>query len=231
MSAISELLTGIRSLPEFTDDLAHLTIENMKACLFTEDVAKVLSELLPSTSPNIGLETGSEFHTKQIGKCGTPTDVIRAVKIAKKFKMTPYVYFIYGLPGETPETVDESIKMMRLISDAGVERIIMYGFRALPDSAFADFPEPGSDYELGQRMREEAARINRSKKDQYLDSTIRGIAAEPSWTKHGYTMVYPLGEGPLMTVQGGFSPGTLLTVHVTQVLSAGLLEGEVVSLE
>ncbi|MGY5852465.1 MAG: radical SAM protein, partial [Candidatus Thorarchaeota archaeon] len=194
MRAITELLTGITSLPEFEAELAHLTIENMKACLFTEEVAKVLSEYLPSTSPNIGLETGSENHTQQIGKCGTPEDVLRAVKIAKTFGMTPYVYFIYGLPGETSETVDESIKMMRMISDAGVERIIMYGFRALPDSAFADFPQPGPDYELGRRMREEAARINRSKKDRYLDTTIRGIAAEPSWTKHGYTMVYPLGE-------------------------------------
>ena len=74
----------------------------------------------------------------------------------------------------------------------------------------------------------EAERINRKRKEQYLEKIVRGIAAEPSRTHHGFTMVYPLEEGPLMTVPGGFSAGTFLSVRVTEVLSSGLVAGEVV---
>ncbi|MFX1560527.1 MAG: hypothetical protein ACFFBL_08050, partial [Promethearchaeota archaeon] len=60
------------------------------------------------------------------------------------------------------------------------------------------------------------------------DKIVRGIAAEPSRTHSGFTMVYPLEEGPLMTVPGGFSTGTLLSIRITEVLSSGLVAGEVV---
>jgi tRNA A37 methylthiotransferase MiaB len=117
---------------------------------------------------------------------------------------------------------------MKAVSDAGAERIILYGFRPLPGTAFENHPESSTKSELGMLLRNEADKINREKKDNYLGKTIRGIAAEPSWTRHGYTMVNALDEGPLMTVPGGYSPGTLLNVKVTKVLSGGLVAGEVV---
>jgi radical SAM superfamily enzyme YgiQ (UPF0313 family) len=200
----------------------------MKACLFTNEVAKTLKKSMISSSPNIGLETGSEYHMRQIGKCGSPDDVVRAVKVATAHDMKPFVYLIYGLPGETSETTEQSIQMMRSVSDAGAERIILYGFRSLPGSAFANYPESSLKDEFGQILRNEAEKINRQKKEQYLEKVVRGIAAEPSRTHHGFTMVYPFEEGPLMTVPGGFSAGTLLSVKVTEVLSSGLVAGEVV---
>lgn len=142
--------------------------------------------------------------------------------------MNPFVYFIYGLPGEDEETVRESIEIMKEVSNAGAERIIMYGFRPLPGSAFENYPESSTKDELGMQLRKEADRINREKKDSYLGKIIRGIAAEPSWARHGYTMVSPLEEGPLMTVPGGYSPGTLLNVLISEVLSSGLVAGNVV---
>jgi len=117
---------------------------------------------------------------------------------------------------------------MKAVSDAGAERIILYGFRPLPGTAFENHPESSTQSELGLLLRNEADRINREKKDNYLGKIIRGIAAEPSWARHGYTMVNPLEEGPLMTIPGGYSPGTLLNIRVTKVLSGGLVAGEVV---
>ncbi|MFW9793275.1 MAG: B12-binding domain-containing radical SAM protein, partial [Candidatus Thorarchaeota archaeon] len=228
LPAIRGLLKELTSLPKVKDGLVHISIENMKACLFTEEVAKTLTESMFSSSPNIGLETGSDSHMRQIGKCGTSEDVIRAVKIAQKYKMKPFVYLIYGLPGENSETVEQSIKMMQDVSESGAERIILYGFRALPGSAFAESPESSTKDEHGIKLRKEAERINRMKKKQYVGAIVRGIAAEPSKTHHGFTMVYPLEEGPLMTVQGGFSSGTLLSVRIKDVLSSGLVAGEVV---
>jgi hypothetical protein len=200
----------------------------MKACLFDESVASLLSSILDNSSPNIGLETGSSSHSLAIGKCGTPDDVIRAISLAKKYSMRPYVYFIYGLPGETPESVAASVEVMRAVHQAGAERIILYGFRPLPGSAFSDFPSPDPNDPISAPLRKEADRINRDRKEDYMGQVVRGVAAEPSWTKTGYTMVNPLGEGPLMTVQGGFSPGTLIDLRIVRVLSPGLLEGEVV---
>ncbi|MCF2137486.1 MAG: B12-binding domain-containing radical SAM protein [Candidatus Thorarchaeota archaeon] len=228
IDAIKELLADITALPQFEEGTAHLAIENMKACLFTEEVAQAITQYAHDTSPNIGLESGSSEHIEKIGKSGTPTDVLNAVRVAHKFNMSPFVYLIYGLPGETSETVEESIRLMMKLSKAGAERIILYGFQPLPGSAFADFPPASFNDPLGKRLRDAAEKINRGKKDRYLNTTIKGIAAEPSLTHRGYTMVYPLSEGPIMTVPGGYSAGTLLTVKITKVLSAGLLLGRVV---
>ena len=38
-------------------------------------------------------------------------------------------------------------------------------------------------------------------------------------------MVYPMSEGPLMTVEGGYSSGTIMDVEIIEVLSPGLLKG------
>ena len=228
LEAIRNLLEKLNALPQVVNKTAHIAIENMKACLFSEEVAKTLVDSMMASSPNIGLETGSEKHLKDIGKCGSADDVVSAVQIATRYGMNPFVYFIYGLPGETEETVNESIEIMRAVSDAGAARIILYGFRPLPGTAFENHPESSTKDEFGLLLRKEADRINREKKDSYLGKIIRGIAAEPSWTRHGYTMVNALDEGPLMTVPGGYSPGTLLNVKVTKVLSGGLVAGEVV---
>jgi radical SAM superfamily enzyme YgiQ (UPF0313 family) len=228
LSAIEDLLERLRSIPQVSEGTAHIAIENMKACLFSEEAARTLKRSMVSSSPNIGLETGSEYHMQQIGKCGSPDDVIRAVKVARTHNMKPFVYLIYGLPGEDAKTTEQSINMMRAVSEAGAERIILYGFRALPGSAFANYPESSVKNEFGVLLRKEAERINRQKKEHYLGETVLGIAAEPSKTHHGFTMVYPLEEGPLMTVPGGFSTGTFLNVRVTKVLSASLVEGVIV---
>ncbi|MFW9787063.1 MAG: B12-binding domain-containing radical SAM protein [Candidatus Thorarchaeota archaeon] len=228
LEAIEDLLNRLNLQPQVSNGDVHIAIENMKACLFTKEVAETLKRSMISSSPNIGLETGSEDHMRQIGKCGSPDDVVRAVKIAKHYDMKPFVYLIYGLPGETAESVEQSIRIMREVSEAGAERIILYGFRPLPGSAFAGYPESSLKDELGQVLRKEAEKINRQKKEQYIEKVVRGIAGEPSKTHHGFTMVYPLEEGPLMTVPGGFSAGTLLLIRVTKVLSSGLVAGEIV---
>lgn len=226
IDAISDLLRRLTSLSPLVEGRARISIENVKACLFTNEVASALSESMRGISPNIGVETGADDHLRSIGKCGSTGDVLRAVKTAVQHNMAPFVYLIYGLPGETPETIEESIRFMNAVAQAGAERIILYGFRALPGSAFADFSEPSPKNPLYIELKQEAAKINRAKKKEYLGKILLGIAAEPSWERHGYTMFYPLDEGPLITVRGGFSPGVLLPIQIKKVLSSGLVEGD-----
>lgn len=228
LEAISELLDSLASIPQIANGSAHIGIENMKACLLTDSAAEVISRHLRTVSPNIGLETGSAEHLRRIGKCGTPEDVVRAVRAARAHGMHPFVYLIYGLPGETEETVKESVRLLQEISHEGAERIILYGFRPLPGSAFEHFSSSSLNSELSRKLRRAAEAVNRSKKMEFVGTIVQGVAAEPSWTRHGHTMVYPLDEGPVITVQGGYSPGTLIKVRVTGVLSPGLVTGEVV---
>ncbi len=227
LRAIESLLSSIASLPAFREGRAHLSIENIKACLFTPEVAQIIARYVKDTSPNIGLESGSREHRRRVGKCGDPADVVRAVRTAREVGMRPFVYLIYGLPGEDDATVRETINLLEEIDRAGAERIILYAFEPLPGSAFADFPRASPRDRRGRLLREAVERINRRRKRRYVGRIVRGIAAEASLTHRGYTMVYPLGEGPIMTVAGGYTPGTLLDVRITRVLSAGLLLGTV----
>jgi radical SAM superfamily enzyme YgiQ (UPF0313 family) len=229
LDALEQLLRAVAGLPKVSDGDCHIGIENVKACLFTDDVAQLFSEVIGFTSPNIGLETGSDAHLRQIGKCGSREDVKRAVVTARRYGMSPFIYLIYGLPGETPETVSESVRIMQELRAAGAERIILYGFHALPASAFEGFPASTPNDPVSASLRAASEEINRARKDAYVGREVRGIAAEPSLDKHGYTMVYPLGEGPIMTVQGGYSSGAIVTVRITKVLSAGLVGGDVIS--
>ncbi len=229
LRALNDLLSGIGALEQIKNGSCHVGIENVKACLFSDEVARTIAETIGPTSPNIGLETGSDEHMRRIGKCGTSADVKRAVATARRYGMSPFVYLIYGLPDETSQAVEESVRMMRDLIEAGAERIILYGFQPLPGSAFAEFPASSTKSNLNEAMRTVAEDLNRARKDRYVGTLVKGVAAEPSLERHGFTMVYPLGEGPMMTVQGGYSPGTLVYVRVTRVLSAGLVSGEVVA--
>ncbi|NWF96668.1 MAG: B12-binding domain-containing radical SAM protein [Candidatus Thorarchaeota archaeon] len=228
LDAIRSLLSTVTHIEEFRNGSCHLSIENIKACLLDDRVAELLSELLPGSRPNIGVETGSASHMKRIGKCGSPDDVIRAVRTAHAHGMSPFVYFIYGLPEESPESVAESVALMRQLSEAGAGRIILYGFQSLPCTAFDGFPDSNRNDPVASALRKEANRINLSKKEDYVGRLVRGIAAEPSWEHFGQTIVYGLENGPMMTVTGGFSPGTVVTVRVTSVVSPSLLAGEVI---
>lgn len=59
---------------------------------------------------SIGVESGSQMMLDNIGKKILLNDIRNTVKILKKNKIKIYNYFVIGLPWETEETVDETIK-------------------------------------------------------------------------------------------------------------------------
>ncbi len=59
---------------------------------------------------SIGVESGSQRMLNNIGKRITLDDIRNTVKILKKNKIKIYNYFVIGLPWETEETVEETIK-------------------------------------------------------------------------------------------------------------------------
>lgn len=59
---------------------------------------------------SIGVESGSQKMLDNIGKRITLNDIRETVKILKKNRIKIYNYFVIGLPWETEETVEETIK-------------------------------------------------------------------------------------------------------------------------
>lgn len=85
---------------------------------------------------SIGVESGSQEMLEKMGKKITLNDVRRTVKVFKQAKIRIYNYFVIGLPWETEETVEETIKFaIELNSDF----ISFYTATPLPGSRFYDY--------------------------------------------------------------------------------------------
>ncbi len=85
---------------------------------------------------SIGVESGSQMILDKIGKRLKLETIRKAVKILKKAKIKIYNYFVIGLPWETEETVEETIKFaIELDSDF----ISFYTATPLPGTRFYDY--------------------------------------------------------------------------------------------
>jgi len=59
-----------------------------------------------------GVESGSERIRKILNKPLKKKDIIKAFDLTKKYGILPRAYFIYGCPGETWDTINETIELM-----------------------------------------------------------------------------------------------------------------------
>lgn len=59
---------------------------------------------------SIGVESGSQMMLEKMGKKITLDQIRNTVKVLKKNKIKIYNYFVIGLPWETEETVEETVK-------------------------------------------------------------------------------------------------------------------------
>jgi radical SAM superfamily enzyme YgiQ (UPF0313 family) len=91
------------------------------------------------TAVSFGVETGNREILKTIRKGITLEQVEAAVKMCVEVGITPHASFILGLPGETPETLKETVAYGEKLKSLGVS----HGFHLL-----APFP--------GTRVREES---------------------------------------------------------------------------
>jgi radical SAM superfamily enzyme YgiQ (UPF0313 family) len=83
---------------------------------------------------SFGVETGNPGILKTVKKGFVLDQVTDAVKICNDAGITPYASFILGLPGETPETLRETLVFAERLEGMGVS----YGFHLLA-------PFPGTE--------------------------------------------------------------------------------------
>jgi radical SAM superfamily enzyme YgiQ (UPF0313 family) len=225
---IEELLSKITSIKQFKRREASLIIENMKASLVTARAAEVLGRYLSGTPVSIGFETGSEWQSRIIGRPSTPSQVITAIDRLSRVGMKPYVYFIHGLPGQSEETVEETIKAIKQSVSHGAERIILYRFRSLPMSAFESEPSgpPAVKNILSKRIVMAAKKANLQVKEELLGQNLRVVIAERYDKDPSYHVAYPLYHGPVVLIEdeGGYE-GEVVNAKITEIRSDRLVVG------
>jgi radical SAM superfamily enzyme YgiQ (UPF0313 family) len=89
---------------------------------------------------SFGMESGNAAILKRVRKKISLAQAREAVAICRRAGMEAYASFILGLPGETPETLQETMTFARRLGEQG----LTYGFHLLtpfPGTAVGDDPE------------------------------------------------------------------------------------------
>jgi radical SAM superfamily enzyme YgiQ (UPF0313 family) len=226
---IEGLLSRLYGIREISMGKVSLLLENVKGCLVTPKVAKLLGRYLKGSPCNIGFETGSEAHSRFLGRPSTPRENLRAVRLLSGAGLKPYVYFIHGLPGQTGETVRETVNTINRVVDYGAKRIILYRFSPLPMSAFEGYSmaPPASRSSLSKMIYEAASRANRLLKQDLLGTSMKVVVAELYNRDPAYSVAYPLFHGPVVLIQGRYTSGEVFSVRVDKILTERMVQGVV----
>jgi radical SAM superfamily enzyme YgiQ (UPF0313 family) len=222
------LIPGKLNVPQ--SDYVYMSIENIKPCMFSDEVASVIARYLPGSTIHLGCETGSEEHSRTLGRPSTPKQTLDAVKVAVRHRLRPYVYFIHGLPGQTAKTAKDTVDLMQEMFKANVEKITIYKFKPLPLSAFARFAPalPARMDRNSNNIEKVARRLNLESKLKLVGQVVEVVAAGSTWEKERKgTIAYPVSDGPVVLIsERPARQGERLKVRITEVLSDRLVRGE-----
>jgi B12-binding domain/radical SAM domain protein len=150
-------------LPALTDFMrgAHDLAEKRGGMIFVgsfpsevrpEHVTPATLELVKKYASNrrllIGAQTASPRALKSIRRGHGPEEILAAARLCREYKITPYLDFIFGLPGETRKDEDASMEMITTLSALGA-MIHSHAFMPLPGTPLAGAP----DAAISPRMR------------------------------------------------------------------------------
>ena len=96
------------------------------------------------TAVSFGVETGNPEMLKRIKKGITLEQVVAAVKMCNEAGITPHASFILGLPGETRETIDETVAFGEKLKSMGV----LHGFHLLAPFPGTEVRDNNQAYDL-----------------------------------------------------------------------------------
>jgi B12-binding domain/radical SAM domain protein len=95
----------------------------------------------------IGAQTASPRMLKAVRRGHSAEEIISAARLCREFKITPYLDFILGLPGETAADEDATMAMLEELAALGA-MIHTHAFMPLPGTPLAS--APGA--EISRRM-------------------------------------------------------------------------------
>lgn len=230
---IEHLLQMITKIPKIMKGEATVSIENVKACLIDEYVAEILGKYLRDTAIYIGLESCSDKLLELIGRPSKCRDTLRAIELLSKYGLRPYVYLMYGIPLETREDIDITIKMLDDPIFSYVERIVLYKFRPLPYTPLEKILNVNTYTNNGiiKQLYEKVKEFNTQKKRHMLYRKIDVIIASTYNRDPRYLVAYPLKHGPVTLIKTAKRfIGYIATVRITKIISDRMVLGEIIRL-
>lgn len=115
---------------DFCNEIIGRNIKMKFSCVARiKPASKELFDLMEKAgfeSIGFGLETGSEKLLKDIHKNITPEDVLRTFEMLRDSKINVTTFLIVGFPGETSETVNETISLVKRL-----QKIKYYEFKGV----------------------------------------------------------------------------------------------------
>lgn len=96
------------------------------------------------TAVSFGIESANPEILKTIRKGITLDQVEDAVRLCRRAGITPYASFILGLPGETPETIKETMKFGEKLKNLG----LAFGFHLLAPFPGTEIRDRCEQYEI-----------------------------------------------------------------------------------
>ncbi len=206
---IKKLLDSLYEIDEINKGEVSLLIEQVKANLIDEKIAKLLSNY-GIKSIHIGIETGSDELAYKIGRPFLPKDALRAISILRKNKINVYAYFIYGLPFQSKEDVKETLQYLERIKDK-VTKINLYKFLPLPLSTFSKFSRGNENDEDNKKIIEKVNFINERAKKKMIGKEVKAIVANKV---NDYFVCYPLNDSFTIFVKGKLVEGEKVKVKI-----------------
>lgn len=157
LKAVHELLATIkRMLPEGRIFLGSFPSE-VRPEHVTEDSIKLLCEYVDNDNLIMGAQTGSQRLLDYSHRGHTVSDVYNAVELCIRYKMTPNVDFMFGMPGESNDDVYQSIIVMNDLIAMGA-RIHAHTFMPLPQTPFASKGRGKVNEEIRQYIRKHVSK-------------------------------------------------------------------------
>jgi len=142
IEAMSELVSELQKIRELGGRIYLGTFPSeVRPDFVNENVAKLIRGSVDNKRIIIGAQSGSDRVLKFIGRSHTAEDVLNAVRILRQYGFGVDVDYIFGLPGEGEEDIEETIAHMVKVASMGA-RVHAHVFLPLPGTPFA-FEAPG----------------------------------------------------------------------------------------
>ncbi len=165
-----------------------LSIEWMtttRADLVDEEIVKKMKEA-GCILLGLGIESCSQEILDRAKKNETVEQIVNAVNLCKKVKLPTMGHFIFGLPGETEETAQNTIKA---ITDLGLDYMQCYCAVPIPKTPLGEMArEKGwvrakqwSQYDYGGRSVMDIGTVSPDDIDRYRDTAFRKFYFRPKY--------------------------------------------------
>ncbi|RMF89771.1 MAG: radical SAM protein, partial [Methanobacteriota archaeon] len=166
----------IWEIPEVASEDVVVTVRDVKATLVTDRSVEILKRYFPRSVFGIGCETGSREHSIRLGRPYEPERVLSAVKIFHRQGIRPKINMIAGLPWQSRETTEETLRLMDRL-EPYISHFDFTRFESLPMSGLDDHPSdtgPLTD-ENSRRLIERSNEIQRRLFEAFVGERLKVV--------------------------------------------------------